>query len=89
MKIFITSVQLTNSEPSIKELFEDFLAEIKGFSYQITLKVMVRKYKDKKNREFAPVSFNSTAKTVIGFQASLDRSSVWIDFLDRSSRNFQ
>ena len=51
---------------------------------------MLRKYKDKKKTwEFAPVSFNSTAKTVIGFQASRDRSPVSIDFLDRSLRNFQ
>ena len=34
------SVQLTISKPSIKDLFKDLLNEIKGFKYQITLKLL-------------------------------------------------
>ena len=33
------SVQLTASKSSIKDLFKDLLDEIKGFKYQITVKV--------------------------------------------------
>ena len=40
------SVQLTISKPSIKEIFKDLLDEIKGFKYQITLKVLLNKYKE-------------------------------------------
>ena len=32
-------VQLTASKPSSKDLFDDILNEIKGFKYQITVKV--------------------------------------------------
>ena len=50
------SVQLTISKPSI----EDFLSEIKGFKYQITLKVLLSKYKENAEREFEPFHFHST-----------------------------
>ena len=50
------SVQLTISKPSI----EDFLSEIKGFKYQITLKVLLSKYKENVEREFEPFHFDST-----------------------------
>ena len=59
------SVRLTIARPRIKELFKDLLAEIKGFKYQITLKVLLSKYKENAEREFAPVYFNSTTKTVM------------------------
>ena len=35
--------QLEASKSSIKDLFSDFLNERKGFKYQITLKVMLKK----------------------------------------------
>ena len=59
------SVQLTPSKSSIEDLFDDLLDEIKGFKYQITLKVLLSKYKENRDIEFAPVYFNSTTKTVI------------------------
>ena len=39
--------QLEASKSSIKDLFSDLLNETKGFKYQITLKVMLKKYKPK------------------------------------------
>ena len=39
------SVQLTISRPSVKDLLKDLLAEIKGFKYQITFNILLRKYK--------------------------------------------
>ena len=41
----IESNQLTISKPSMKYLFKDLLDEIKGFNYQITLKVLLSKLK--------------------------------------------
>ena len=64
---------LTIIIPIIKDLFKDLLAEIKGFKYQIILKVLLSKYKENAEREFAPVYFNSTTKIVIAFEDSLDR----------------
>ena len=46
-------------------MFKDLLNEIKGFQYQITLRVLLRKGKENGDIEFAPVYFNSTTKTVI------------------------
>ena len=37
--------QLEASKSSVKDLFSDLLNETKGFKYQITLKVMLKKYK--------------------------------------------
>ena len=54
------SVQLTISKPSIEDLFKSFLSEIKGFKYQITLKVLLSKYKENAEREFEPFHFDST-----------------------------
>ena len=36
--------QLEASKSSVKDLFSDLLNKIKGFKYQITLKVMLKKY---------------------------------------------
>ena len=38
-------VQLEASKLSIKNLFNDLLNELKGFKYQITVDVLLRKYK--------------------------------------------
>ena len=38
-------VQLQASKSSIKDLFHDLLNETKGFKYQITIKVLLKKYK--------------------------------------------
>ena len=69
-------VQLTISRPSNKDLFKDLLNGIKGFKNQIALKVLLSKYKENAEREFAPVYFRSTTNTVIDFEDSLDRSLV-------------
>ena len=58
-------VQLEASQSNIKDLFSDLLNETKGFKYQITVKVLLKKYKPNGEIEFAPVYFNSETKTVI------------------------
>ena len=62
--------QLKASKSSIKDLFSDLLNEAKGFKYQITLKITLKKHKNTEI-EFAPVYFNSTTKTVINHKFSL------------------
>ena len=63
--------QLEASKSSIKDLFSNLLNETKGFKYQITVKVLLKKYKLSGEIEFAPVYFNSTTKTVINHKFSL------------------
>ena len=63
--------QLEASKSSIKDLFSDLLNETKGFKYQITLKVLLKKYKPDGEIEFRPVYFNSATKTVINHKFSL------------------
>ena len=58
-------VQLVASKSSIKDLFSELLNRMKGFKYQITIKVLLSKYKGNGDREFAPVYFNSVTKTII------------------------
>ena len=55
-------VQLVASKSSIKDLFSELLNRMKGFKYQITIKVLLSKYKGNGDREFAPVYFNSVTK---------------------------
>ena len=55
-------VQLEASKSSIKDLYSSLLNEIKGFKYQITAKILLKKYKPNKEIEFAPVYFNSVIK---------------------------
>ena len=50
--------QLEASTSSVKDLFSNLLNETKGFKYQITLKVTLKKYKPNGEIEFAPVYFN-------------------------------
>ena len=50
--------QLEASKSSIKDLFSDPLNETKGFKYQITLKVIMKKYKPNGEIEFSPVYFD-------------------------------
>ena len=61
------------SKSSIKDLFNDLLNETKGFKYQITLKVTLKKYK-RTEIEFAPVYFNSTTRTVINHKFDLEKA---------------
>ena len=79
--------QLEASKSSIKDLLSDLLNETKGFKYQITLNVMLKKYKANGEIEFRPVYFNSTTKAVINhkfslknaFQEILYRNDNWIN----------
>ena len=63
--------QLEASKSSVKDMFSDLLNETKDFKYQITLKVMLKKYKPNGEIEFRPVYFNLTTKTVINHIFSL------------------
>ena len=80
-------VQLEASRSSIKDLFIDLLNETRGFKYQITVKVLLKKYKPNGEIEFTPVYFNSSTKTVINrryklhksFQEILYRTDTWIN----------
>ena len=80
-------VQLEASKSVIKDLFRDFLIEMKGYKYQIILKVLLSKQKVDGSIEYSTVYFNSTAKTVINtnkyglnksFQEVLFRIDNWI-----------
>ena len=68
------TVQLEASKSSIKDLLNDLLNETKGFKYQITVKVLLKKYKLNGEIEFAPVYFNSLTKTVINHRFRLENS---------------
>ena len=67
-------VQLEASKSSIKDLFNDLLNETKGFKYQITVKVLSKKYRSNGEIEFTPVYFNSSTKTIINHRYKLDQS---------------
>ena len=79
-------VQLEASRSSIKDLFNYLLIETKGFKYQITVKVLLKKCKPNEEIEFALVYFNSSTKTIISnkfklehaFQEILYRIDAWI-----------
>ena len=66
-------IQLEASKSSIKDLFNDLLDETKGFKYQITLQVELKKYKGTEI-EFPPIYFNSTTKAVINHKFDLEKS---------------
>ena len=81
-------VQLEVSKSSTEDLFKDLLNEIKGFIYQTTLAILLRKIKLDGNIKYSPVYFNSTTKTVINpdefgldqsFQEILYRIDNWIN----------
>ena len=67
-------VQLEASKSSIKDLFSNLLNETKGFKYQITVKILLKKYKPNEEIEFAPVYFNSVTKLVINNKFKLEKS---------------
>ena len=52
-------LQLEASKSRIKDLFSNLINEIKGLKYEITVKVLLKKYKLNEKIEFAPVYFNS------------------------------
>ena len=55
-------------------MFKDLLDKIKGFKYQITLKVLLSKYKENTDRKFTTAYFNSITKIVISSEYCLDKS---------------
>ena len=65
-------MQLKASKLSIKNLFSNLLNEIKGFKYQITVKVLLQKYKLDAENESRPVYFNSVTKTVTNHRFQLE-----------------
>ena len=67
-------VQLEASKSSIKDLFNDLLNETKGFKYQITVNVLLKKYKPNGEIEFTSVYFSSSTKTIINHRYKLDQS---------------
>ena len=67
-------VQLEASKSSIKDLYSSLLNEIKGFKYQITANILLKKYKPNEEIEFAPVYFNSVTKLVINNKFKLEKS---------------
>ena len=73
MKELRKKIQLNSkaSKSSIKNFIIDLLNETKDFKYQITLNVILKKYKPNGEIEFRPVYFNSTTKTVINHKYSL------------------
>ena len=80
-------VLLEASKSSIKDLFNNLLNETKGFKYQITVKVLLKKYKPNEEIEFTQVYFKSSTKTIINdilklehaFQEILHRIDAWIN----------
>ena len=68
-------------------MFSDLLNETKGFNYQITVKVLLKKYQLNGRIQFVPVYFNPVTKTVINYRFKLKNSfqeilymiDAWID----------
>ena len=68
-------------------MVNDILNETKGLKYQITVNVLLKKYKINGEIEFDPAYFNSVTKTVINhrfrlessFQKILHMVDVWIN----------
>ena len=68
-------------------MFNDLLNETKGFKYQITVKVLLKKYNPNGEIEFTRVYINSSTKTIINnrfklehaFQEILYRIDAWIN----------
>ena len=55
-------------------MFSDLLNETKGFKYQITVNVWLKKYKLNGEIEFRPVYFDSVTKIVTNHRFQLESS---------------
>ena len=55
-------------------MLKDLLNKTKGFKYQITAKVSLKKYKPNGEIEFTLVYFSSSTKTIINHRYKLDQS---------------
>ena len=58
-------------------MFSDLLNELKGFKYQITVEVLLKKYKHNGEIEFRPVYFNSVTKTVTNHMFRLENTLIF------------
>ena len=69
-------IQLYSSKRCVAKLFGELLSEMKGFKYQITLFVTLKKSKLDGTIEYAAVYLNSFVKTVINYDIddSIDKS---------------
>ena len=74
-------VQLKASKSSIKDLFRDLLNKTKSFKYQITSKVLLKRYKPNGEIESAPVYFSSVAKTVMNHRFKLKNSFQEVSYM--------
>ena len=61
------------SKSSIKDLFNDLLDETKGFKYEITVKILLKKCKGTEIK-FSPVYFNSTTKAEINHKFDFEKA---------------
>ena len=64
--------QVEASKSNIKDFFSNLLNETIGFKCQMTLKVMLKKYKPNGEIGFRPVYVNSTTKAAINHKFSLE-----------------
>ena len=55
-------------------MLSDLLNELKSFKYQITVEVLLNRYKINGEIEFRPVYFNSVTKTVTNHIFKLENS---------------
>ena len=55
-------------------MLSDLLGKTKVCKHQITVKVMLWKYKPNEEIEFAPVYFNSTTKIVMNHKFNLENA---------------
>ena len=67
-------LQLEASKLSTKNLFSNLINEIKGFKYQITVKLLLKKCKPNGEIEFTPVYFNSLTTLIINHRYKLNKS---------------
>ena len=51
-------VQLEASKLNVKDLFRNLMNEMKAFKYQVTVTVLLKRYKPNGEIEFAPIYFN-------------------------------
>ena len=67
-------IQLEASKSSIRDLFNNLLNKKKGLKYQITIKILLKKYKPNKEIEFSWVYFNSATKIIINNRFKVEES---------------
>ena len=65
-------IQLEAIKFGVKNWFSDFLNKTKGIKHQITVKVVLKKYKLNRQIELTPVYLNSLTKTVINHKFRLE-----------------